>query len=121
MIKKKYLCNKNFFLIISLIFSLMFLTLKTVKADTSRQETYKQLNLFGDVFQRVQEQYVEEVTDKKLIESPFIPIIKSPDFIPAFAAGVSSIGETTFTTPSSIVISIPKPPKVPLVFTCMSL
>jgi len=79
MIKKKYLCNKKFFLIITLIFSLMFLTLKTVKADTSRQETYKQLNLFGDVFQRVQEQYVEEVTDKKLIESAISGMLQSLD------------------------------------------
>jgi len=57
----------------------MFLTLKTVKADTSRQETYKQLNLFGDVFQRVQEQYVEEVTDKKLIESAISGMLQSLD------------------------------------------
>ncbi len=31
-------------------------------------ETYKQLDLFGDVFERVRAQYVEEVTDKDLIE-----------------------------------------------------
>lgn len=31
-------------------------------------ETYRQLNLFGDVFERVRSQYVEEVTDKELIE-----------------------------------------------------
>ena len=79
MIKKKYQFNKKFFLIISLIFSLMFLTFKTVKADTNRQETYKQLNLFGDVFQRVQEQYVEEVTDKKLIESAISGMLQSLD------------------------------------------
>ena len=79
MIKKKYQCNKKFFLIISLIFSLMFLTFKTVKADTNRQETYKQLNLFGDVFQRVQDQYVEEVTDKKLIESAISGMLQSLD------------------------------------------
>ena len=58
---------------------------------------------------------------RPLIDSPSIPIIKSPDFIPAFAAGVSSIGDTTLTKPSSIVISIPKPPKAPFVFTCISL
>ena len=57
----------------------MFLTFKTVKADTNRQETYKQLNLFGDVFQRVQEQYVEEVTDKKLIESAISGMLQSLD------------------------------------------
>ena len=31
-------------------------------------ETYKQLDLFGDVFERVRAQYVEEVPDKDLIE-----------------------------------------------------
>ena len=36
-------------------------------------------------------------------------MIKSPDRMPAFAAGVSSIGETTLTRPSSIVTSMPKP------------
>ena len=45
----------------------------------NRQETYKQLNLFGDVFQRVQEQYVEEVTDKKLIESAISGMLQSLD------------------------------------------
>lgn len=33
------------------------------------QDTYEMLNLFGDVFERVRQNYVEEVTDKKLIES----------------------------------------------------
>jgi carboxyl-terminal processing protease len=32
-------------------------------------ETYRQLNLFGDVFERVRAQYVDEVEDKKLIET----------------------------------------------------
>ena len=32
-------------------------------------ETYRQLNLFGDVFERVRSQYVEERDDKELIES----------------------------------------------------
>ena len=58
---------------------------------------------------------------RPLIDSPLMPIIKSPGCMPAFAAGVSSIGETTFTKPPSIVISIPNPPKVPFVFTCISL
>ena len=31
-------------------------------------DTYKQLNLFGDVFERVRSEYVEEVTDKSLVE-----------------------------------------------------
>lgn len=32
-------------------------------------KTYEALNLFGDVFERVRENYVEEVPDKKLIEN----------------------------------------------------
>ena len=36
--------------------------------ESSYSETYKNLNLFGDVFERVRSQYVEEVDDKELIE-----------------------------------------------------
>ena len=32
------------------------------------KETYKQLSIFNEVFNRVKERYVEEVTDKELIE-----------------------------------------------------
>lgn len=32
-------------------------------------DTYEMLNLFGDVFERVRENYVEEVPDKKLVEN----------------------------------------------------
>lgn len=37
--------------------------------DSSRSETYRQLQLFGDVFERVRADYVEEVSDKELIEA----------------------------------------------------
>lgn len=36
--------------------------------EETLSETYKQLDLFGDVFERVRAQYVEKVTDKQLIE-----------------------------------------------------
>ena len=36
--------------------------------EETHSDTYQQLNLFGDVFERVRAQYVEEVTDKELIE-----------------------------------------------------
>lgn len=39
----------------------------TVVRDAS--ETYRQLNLFGDVFERVRAQYVEDVEDEKLIKT----------------------------------------------------
>ncbi len=42
-------------------------------------ETYKQLNLFGDVFERVRAQYVEEVDDKELIENALNGMLSSLD------------------------------------------
>ncbi|MDA1134865.1 MAG: S41 family peptidase [Proteobacteria bacterium] len=74
--------NKTFiFLIIfsSFLIILGFFPNNILNAQSNRQETYKQLNLFGDVFQRVQEQYVEEVTDKELIESAISGMLQSLD------------------------------------------
>ena len=53
--------------------------------------------------------------------SPSSAKIRSPDWMPALAAGVSSIGDTTLMTPFSMVTSMPSPPNSPLVWTCMSL
>ncbi|MEM6811866.1 MAG: S41 family peptidase [Pseudomonadota bacterium] len=39
------------------------------KPPQNDEETYRQLNLFGDVFERVRAQYVEPLTDEQLIES----------------------------------------------------
>ena len=77
MIKMLKMNNKKTILFIFFIYAIT--PLKAINADTNRQETYKQLNLFGDVFQRVQEQYVEEVTDKKLIESAISGMLQSLD------------------------------------------
>jgi carboxyl-terminal processing protease len=41
--------------------------------------TYDNLNLFGDVFERVRDNYVEEVPDKKLIESALNGMLTSLD------------------------------------------
>lgn len=43
---------------------------KTAGKDAPAEvnDTYQQLNLFGDVFERVRSEYVEEVTDKALVE-----------------------------------------------------
>ncbi len=82
MVKKFSIYNINykmkFFLIFVLTIELLLVQNNLAKAE-NRQETYKQLNLFGDVFQRVQEQYVEEVTDKKLIESAISGMLQSLD------------------------------------------
>ena len=53
--------------------------------------------------------------------SPSSAKIRSPDWMPALEAGVSSIGDTTLMTPFSIVTSMPRPPNSPRVWTCMSL
>ncbi len=49
------------------------------KADSSYSETYKQLSLFGDVFERVRSEYVEEVDDKTLIEYALNGMLSSLD------------------------------------------
>ena len=71
--------NKKFFIILLFFFNFLFFSTNLVKGDNNRQETYKQLNLFGDVFQRVQEQYVDGVSDKELIESAISGMLQSLD------------------------------------------
>jgi len=39
------------------------------KAKAAASDTYRQLNLFGDVFERVRADYVEKPDDSKLVES----------------------------------------------------
>ena len=78
MLKIKLNKNHSFFIAL-LFFSILFVSSDKVSAQNNRQETYKQLNLFGDVFQRVQEQYVEEITDKELIESAISGMLQSLD------------------------------------------
>ncbi len=41
---------------------------KDEKSVNSTSSTYQQLNLFGDVFERVRAKYVDEVSDEKLIQ-----------------------------------------------------
>lgn len=64
-----------------LVACFLFTNTQTVFADEERtagsqpeykqdkDDTYRQLNLFGDVFERVRSQYVDPVTDEELIES----------------------------------------------------
>ena len=42
----------------------LFLTPACAIAETNTSETYRQLNLFGDVFERVRAEYVEPVNDR---------------------------------------------------------
>lgn len=47
--------------------------------ESDFDDTYKQLNLFGDVFERVRAQYVDEMTDKELIETAINGMLTSLD------------------------------------------
>jgi carboxyl-terminal processing protease len=47
---------------------LCMLTIPAQAASTSN-DTYRYLNLFGDVFERVRQEYVEDVSDEELIEN----------------------------------------------------
>ncbi len=55
----------------------------TVQAATTQkvdnEDTYELLNLFGDVMEKTKNSYVEEVTDKKLIESAINGMLSSLD------------------------------------------
>ena len=59
----------------------------TASAENEQNDVYKQLNLFGDVFERVRAIYVEEKTDKELIEAAINGMLSSLDphssFVPA--------------------------------------
>src|SRR3546814_17965173 len=50
-----------------------------VSAQNKGSETYRQLNLFGDVFERVRSDYVEPVTDEQLVESAINGMLTSLD------------------------------------------
>ena len=54
------------------------LKLTTARANDS-DDTYRQLTLFGDVFQRVRANYVESVTDEDLIEAAINGMLTSLD------------------------------------------
>ena len=53
---------------VSAVLALM-LTPQGASAQSNTSETYRQLDLFGDVFERVRADYVEEVSDEQLIEA----------------------------------------------------
>lgn len=47
--------------------------------ENKLSETYRQLDLFGDVFERVRAEYVEEVEDKRLIENALNGMLSNLD------------------------------------------
>jgi len=60
------------------VFILVFSTISS-KAQKNTSETYRQLDLFGSVFERVRAKYVEKVSDEKLIEAAINGMLTSLD------------------------------------------
>lgn len=85
--------NRKFLLTFhSLLMAGTFLTIPACAQDDDRtagaapatevgnsSDTYRQLNLFGDVFERVREQYVDELTDEELVETAINGMLVSLD------------------------------------------
>lgn len=75
------------FIALFLTLTCIVITAKSVTAEKAseekiandKNETYKQLNLFGDVFERVRAEYVEEIGDKQLIENALNGMLSSLD------------------------------------------
>ncbi|MEK9849065.1 MAG: S41 family peptidase [Candidatus Puniceispirillum sp.] len=51
----------------------------TIADSASKEAVYRQLGLFGDIFQRVRESYVDEVDEKDLIEAAINGMLTSLD------------------------------------------
>lgn len=73
--------KKSKLLFISLFTALFFNTadVQAAKKTNDNADTYELLNLFGEVLERTKLSYVEEVTDKKLIESAINGMLSSLD------------------------------------------
>ncbi len=74
--------KNGYFIFCLFLFAVLILSFTPnhfLNAQNNRQETYKQLSLFGDIFERVKEQYVEEISDKKLIEAAISGMLQSLD------------------------------------------
>jgi len=57
----------------------LFVWVAAAPGQDTGSETYRQLELFGDVFERVREDYVEEVSDEQLIEAAIQGMLSSLD------------------------------------------
>ena len=65
---------------VAIVTLVVFSLRQDVGAATSNStETYKQLNLFGEVFERVRAEYVDDVSDDSLVESAINGMLTSLD------------------------------------------
>ena len=61
------------------IFFILILIFNVNISFSDTKETYKQLSIFNEVYNRVKNQYVEEVTDKELIEKALNGMLQALD------------------------------------------
>jgi len=71
--------NRNALLAVGASVWLALTPLTAIAAEKNTAETYRLLNLFGDVFERVRGEYVEEVSDEELIEAALNGMLTSLD------------------------------------------
>ena len=64
---------------LSLVLSLSVLVASGPAAHAANSDTYEQLNLFGDVFERIRNNHVVEAEDKELIEAAINGMLSSLD------------------------------------------
>ena len=57
----------------------LILFIFAVNAEEKETSIYQQLNMFGEVYERVRREYVEEVSDKELIEAAIEGMLQSLD------------------------------------------
>lgn len=76
--KGKYMLKIKKLLILKLIIILVKLNI-IFSLNANENDVYKQLNLFGEVYERVRSEYVEKVTDKELIEAAINGMLQSLD------------------------------------------
>ena len=70
----------NFINISKIVTTLTLIYLATTpKLFSDDSDVYKQLNLFGEVYERVRSEYVEKVSDKELIEAAINGMLQSLD------------------------------------------
>ena len=69
---------KKLFKVILFLISFSIVALSNT-SNANQQDVYKQLNLFGEVYERVRSEYVEQIKDKDLIEAAINGMLQSLD------------------------------------------
>ena len=60
-------------------FLILILIVSSQSGFADTKETYRQLSIFNEVYNRVKNQYVEELTDKELVEKALNGMLQALD------------------------------------------